>query len=235
MVLYGAEHLTERAQAYDLLERAARLHWGWDRLPELAREERGKPYFPGAPQYHFNLSHSGPFALCALSNRPVGVDIQVVRPDWSPKLVDRSCTPEERAWLAALGDRPEDFAALWACKESIGRRAVMACPTHPPEWRSRCPETGDRSARGRRIPWRGGGSGSTPAGAGGGRCAPGRSRRRRFGGCRCPEHCKSDLEGPPRQAEGPLFLRLKAAAKLPLLRRCRTTIDIGQKNKKDEG
>ena len=122
MVLYGAEHLTERAQAYDLLERAARLHWGWDRLPELAREERGKPYFPGAPQYHFNLSHSGPFALCALSDRPVGVDIQVVRPAWSPKLVDRSCTPEERSWLAALGDRPEDFAALWACKESeIGR------------------------------------------------------------------------------------------------------------------
>ena len=40
MVLYGAEHLTERAQAYDLLERAARLHWGWDRLPELAREEQ---------------------------------------------------------------------------------------------------------------------------------------------------------------------------------------------------
>ena len=109
MVLYGAEHLTERAQAYDLLERAARLHWGWDRLPEMAREERGKPYFPGAPQYHFNLSHSGPFALCALSDRPVGVDIQVVRPVWPPKLVDRSCTPEERAWLAAL---PEEDGVL---------------------------------------------------------------------------------------------------------------------------
>lgn len=131
MVLYGAEHLTERAQAYDLLERAARLHWGWDRLPELAREERGKPYFPGAPQYHFNLSHSGPFALCALSNRPVGVDIQVVRPDWSPKLVGRSCTPEERAWLAALGDRPEDFAALWACKESMGKESGYGLP-YPP-------------------------------------------------------------------------------------------------------
>ena len=131
MVLYGAEHLTERAQAYDLLERAARLHWGWDRLPEMAREERGKPYFPGAPQYHFNLSHSGPFALCALSNRPVGVDIQVVRPAWSPKLVDRSCTPEERAWLAALGDRPEDFAALWACKESMGKESGYGLP-YPP-------------------------------------------------------------------------------------------------------
>src|SRR5699024_12019906 len=24
--------------------------------------------------------------------------------------------------------------------------------------------------------------------------------------CRCPEHCKADREGPPRQAEGPLRL-----------------------------
>ena len=76
-------------------------------------------------------SHSGPFALCALSDRPVGVDIQVVRPAWSPKLVDRSCTPEERSWLAALGDRPEDFAALWACKESVGKESGYGIP-HPP-------------------------------------------------------------------------------------------------------
>ena len=131
MVLYGAEHLTERAQAYDLLERAARLHWGWDRLPEMARGERGKPY-----------SHSGPFALCALSDRPVGVDIQAVRPAWSPKLVDRSCTPEERAWLAALGDRPEDFAALWACKESMGKESGYGLP-YPPS-RLSVPLPGDR-------------------------------------------------------------------------------------------
>ena len=142
MVLYGAERLTERAQAYDLLRRAVRLHWGWDRLPELAREERGKPYFPGAPQYHFNLSHSGPFALCALSDRPVGVDIQVVRPAWSPKLVDRSCTPEERAWLAVLGDRPEDFAALWACKESMGKESGYGLPYPPSRLAAPLPEGG---------------------------------------------------------------------------------------------
>ena len=142
MVLYGAEHLTERAQAYDLLERAARLHWGWDRLPEMAREERGKPYFPGAPQYHFTLSHSGPFARCALSDRPVGVDIQVVRPSWSPKLVERSCTPEERAWLSSRRDAPEDFAALWACKESMGKQSGQGLPDPPSRLAAPRPENG---------------------------------------------------------------------------------------------
>ena len=113
MVLYGAQGLTHRVQAQALLERAVQLHWGLEPLPDQARGERGKPYFSQMPRYQFNLSHSGPFALCALSERPVGVDIQVVRPTWSAKLVDRTCTPEERAWLAGLGDRPEDFAKLY--------------------------------------------------------------------------------------------------------------------------
>ncbi len=45
----------------------------------LAQWQRGKPYFP-SPRCQFNLSHSGTLALCALSDRPVGVDIQMVRP-----------------------------------------------------------------------------------------------------------------------------------------------------------
>ena len=124
MVLYGAEHLTERAQAYDLLERAARLHWGWDRLPELAREERGKPT-SRSPVPIFNLPQR---ALCPV--RPVGPHGGGGHPGGPPRLVpkagDRSCTPEERAWLAALGDRPEDFAALWAWKRATGKSRLMA-------------------------------------------------------------------------------------------------------------
>ena len=131
MVVYGIRTLTGRSQAQELLARAIQLHWGLERLPAQMRTRWGKPYFPDLPQYRFNLSHSGSFALCALSAHPVGVDIQVVRPAWSPKLVDRSCTPEERSWLAALGDRPEDFAALWACKESVGKESGYGVP-HPP-------------------------------------------------------------------------------------------------------
>ena len=131
MIIYGARGLAAREQAHTFLARAAGLHWGLPSLPPIGRRQWGKPYFPARPELEFNLSHSGPFALCALDSAPVGVDIQVVRPVWPPKLVDRSCTPEERAWLAALGDRPEDFAALWACKESMGKESGYGLP-YPP-------------------------------------------------------------------------------------------------------
>ena len=131
VTVYGAAGLTERGQAYRLLERAAALAWGLEALPELARGERGKPYFPRRPELCFNLSHSGGYALCALSDRPVGADIQLLRPAWGARLVERSCAPAERAWLRGRGDRPEDFAALWACKESAGKESGYGLP-YPP-------------------------------------------------------------------------------------------------------
>lgn len=80
MILYGAEGLTARDQAHRLLALAAAEHWGLSPLPALDRAEHGKPFFPGLPERQFNLSHSGPLALCALDRRPVGVDIQTVGP-----------------------------------------------------------------------------------------------------------------------------------------------------------
>ena len=99
MILYGAEGLTARDQAHRLLALAAAEHWGLSPLPALDRAEHGKPFFPGLPERQFNLSHSGPLALCALDRRPVGVDIQTVGPH-RPRILQRVCSREERAWLA---------------------------------------------------------------------------------------------------------------------------------------
>ena len=33
--------------------------------------------------------------------------------------MERCCSPVERAWLAARGDRWEDFALLWSLKEAL--------------------------------------------------------------------------------------------------------------------
>lgn len=118
MRVYGTKGENGRTLAWPLLERAVRDYWGLSRLPETARGPRGKPFFPQAPQLHFNLSHSGGYALCAVGESPVGVDIQVVKP-WRARLLDRVCTPEEREWLARRGDRDGDFALLWARKESL--------------------------------------------------------------------------------------------------------------------
>ena len=142
IALYGARGLTGREQAWGLLEKAARLCWGWDSLPAAARGERGKPWFPQAPDRHFNLSHSGALALCALGDGPVGADIQGLRPAWPERLVRRSCTEEELAWLAGRGREREDFAALWACKESMGKQSGYGLPYPPSRLAAPLPEGG---------------------------------------------------------------------------------------------
>lgn len=141
MILYGMTQLTSNVEAQWLLENAARRHWALEQLPKQSRGERGKPYFPNNPQWQFNLSHSGTMALCALSEHPVGVDIQMVRP-WRERLLDRVCTSEERVWLRSRGDRVEDFAILWAMKESVGKQSGYGLPYPPSKLSVPVPEEG---------------------------------------------------------------------------------------------
>lgn len=130
MFLYGLSSLTRRRDAYALLQTALHQIYGLSELPELKQQERGKPYFPQYPSIHFNLSHSGPFALCGISDQPIGVDIQVLRP-FRPTLMERSCSDHELAWLYSRGMQHSDFALLWVLKESIGKYTGYGLP-YPP-------------------------------------------------------------------------------------------------------
>lgn len=142
MVVYGTRSLERKEQAYELLRLGAAEFWGMEELPPLERGERGKPWMPQLPNRHFNLSHSGTLALCALSAQPVGVDIQVVRV-WRDSLLERSCTTRERAWLRERGDRPEDFAQLWALKESMGKQNGYGLPYPPSRLETPLPPSGE--------------------------------------------------------------------------------------------
>ena len=130
MFLYGLSSLTHRQDAYTLLQTALHQIYGLSELPELKQQERGKPYFPQYPSIHFNLSHSGSFALCGISDQPIGVDIQVLRP-FRPTLMKRSCSDHELAWLHSRGMQESDFALLWTLKESIGKYTGYGLP-YPP-------------------------------------------------------------------------------------------------------
>lgn len=87
-------------------------------LPEMVRAEGGKPCFKDHPEGHFSLSHSGDFALCALSDAPVGVDIEVVRPRKKnlPAYVFQGADYER---YLALGGDWDAFYTLWTEVESI--------------------------------------------------------------------------------------------------------------------
>ena len=64
---------------------------------EIAAGENGKPFFPGKDLY-FSLSHSDDLALCALSDRELGADVQRQRP-YNVKLARRFFTGPEQAYL----------------------------------------------------------------------------------------------------------------------------------------
>ena len=117
MFLYRAEGLTARSQARELLALAAAEVWGLASLPEISRRKGGKPFFPEYEGLQFNLSHSGEFALCALDEAPVGVDIQIVKA-WRPALPRRVCSQLELDWLEAQPEFWPSFAQLWTLKES---------------------------------------------------------------------------------------------------------------------
>lgn len=138
--LFGRRGEDGRALARPLLGAAAKLAWGWERLPEIARSEGGKPFFPDWPDRWFSLSHSGGLALCALSDEgPVGVDVERVRPR-RPGLFAYALTREEQA---ACGGSWEEFYRLWTLKESWCKREDI--PIYPPRRRVTPPPCPHRS------------------------------------------------------------------------------------------
>lgn len=107
----------EKGDAWALLARTAAETWGLDPLPETARGPKGKPCFPGLPRRQFSLSHSGELALCALSDRAVGCDVERVR-SRSAGLPRYVLDERELAWFLSRGSRWGDFYTLWTLKEA---------------------------------------------------------------------------------------------------------------------
>lgn len=107
-----------RGDAYALLARAAARVWGMNALPPIARAPGGKPFFPDCPDRQFSLSHSGGLALCALSDKPVGADIELVRPrdEKLPAYVFRGADYDR---FLTLGGDWDAFYTLWTEMESI--------------------------------------------------------------------------------------------------------------------
>ncbi len=80
----------------------------------LSKGENGKPILPDS-SLHFNLSHSGRIAACAVSDRPVGVDIEEIR-HFDESLIRYVFREEE---IVLLRNTDADCTALWTIKESL--------------------------------------------------------------------------------------------------------------------
>lgn len=109
-----------------LLLRHACLSEGYSeelwRQAEIAQEAYGKPYIKGLPEFNYSLSHSGDWAVCAVDNIPIGVDIQEMR-QWKLQMAKRFYAQSEYGLLSGLGESYSEeqtalFYKMWTAKES---------------------------------------------------------------------------------------------------------------------
>ena len=98
-------------------------------VPALAKTAAGQPYFPEQPGLFLSLSHTEGAALLALSDAPVGVDIERIRAI-SPRLGRDFAGTEEafwRRWTAAEAAAKREGRGAGAVLPS-GRRGFPEVP-----------------------------------------------------------------------------------------------------------
>ncbi|MCK9218165.1 MAG: 4'-phosphopantetheinyl transferase superfamily protein, partial [Firmicutes bacterium] len=86
----------------------------------IQKNSYGKPYLYNKPEFHFNISHSGNWVVCATFSQPIGIDIEQIKPIEYSDIAKRYFTKDEyRSLLSAdLPDRLSYFYEIWTCKES---------------------------------------------------------------------------------------------------------------------
>lgn len=83
---------------------------------DYAVGQNGKPYFVDNA-VHFSLAHCKEHVLCAVSDAPVGADIELPRSD-SVRLAERFFAPDELRAVSVSPAPDEEFCRLWTMKES---------------------------------------------------------------------------------------------------------------------
>ena len=84
--------------------------------------ENRKPYLEGAP-FRFNLSHSGEYVVCALSDSDVGVDIEEIKPISEGVM---------RRFVGYFENSDAENTRCWTRYEAIGKCLGTGIPYQEP-------------------------------------------------------------------------------------------------------
>lgn len=86
----------------------------------VIKDAYGKPYAKGI-NVHFSISHSGDYAVCAIDEKPIGIDIEKHRP-LKIKTAERFSNPDELDFInGAMPDEQKAlsrFFEIWTAKEA---------------------------------------------------------------------------------------------------------------------
>ena len=85
----------------------------------FAYTKEGKPYIPMQPNFCFNISHTKEWVAVAVTDTPIGIDIEMLRV-YKPEVAKRFFHKDEYAFLESLPNdlRNVSFTRLWTVKES---------------------------------------------------------------------------------------------------------------------
>ena len=83
--------------------------------PSFLYNEHGAPYLAVGP--YFSISHCKQGIVVAVSETPIGIDIEAIRP-LNEGLVQKAMNPQEQAQIAAAANPEQEFIRLWTRKEA---------------------------------------------------------------------------------------------------------------------
>jgi phosphopantetheine--protein transferase-like protein len=91
-------------------------------LNQLVMADNGKPYLIGLP-FHFSFSHCKGYAACAVDDKPIGIDIEIIHPRIA-KVAHKFLNDSEKVMIADLEqeDQLNQLAFLWAAKEAMYKK-----------------------------------------------------------------------------------------------------------------
>lgn len=120
---YALRYRQERDQrlsvaVYRLLHQALLHEYGFHEPPLFTYDANGKPHLQGHPDIHFSLSHCRHAVVCAVSDEPVGIDIESL--DMIDELVaDSVMSDREKQQIVDAEHVDIAFYRLWTMKESL--------------------------------------------------------------------------------------------------------------------
>ena len=114
----------KRSLAGDILTRKylSKLYNISEEKIEIRKGEKGKPYVLNLPA-HFNVSHSGDYTVVAISDRPIGIDLEIIR-DFSAILAKKYFNEDELKYISGnFSSRKKSlmqrcFYEIWTAKEA---------------------------------------------------------------------------------------------------------------------
>ena len=103
--------------AYQLLKQGLREAYGITENPVFEYNEHGKPAIVGHPDIFFNLSHCKEAVVCAISDCPVGIDVESLR-EYRESLMRYTMNDAEIREIELAEIPASAFIRLWTMKEA---------------------------------------------------------------------------------------------------------------------